>query len=104
MVFHFLFCKRNYECCKERFFFSFQLKSILPDSFKIIISEYIQGDKPENFHCTLRLPIFSKEGALKWLKDFEERSFTTWKVERTHKENTQKIIFKVSVLNNCFYF
>lgn len=72
-----------------------QLHSILPRGYEYIVVEFIKGEKENAFNCTIRLAIFEKEEALKWLKEFEETSMTTWNVDRTHKECTPRIIFKV---------
>ncbi|KAJ8043334.1 hypothetical protein HOLleu_10378 [Holothuria leucospilota] len=34
--------------------------------------------------CTLRLPLTTKDDALKWLKNFQETSFSTWRVDKTY--------------------
>lgn len=60
-----------------------------------MVTEFIQGEKETAFNCIIRLAIFEKEEALKWLKEFEENSLTTWNVDRTYKECTSRRVFKV---------
>ncbi|CAH0552534.1 unnamed protein product [Brassicogethes aeneus] len=48
----------------------------------------------KGFSAVIRLNVNKKEQALNWLKHFQEKSKITFRVKRTHAENTERIIFK----------
>ncbi|KAK3932908.1 Hydroxylamine reductase [Frankliniella fusca] len=46
------------------------------------------------YEAIIRVNISTREEALRWLADYQDCSFTDWRVRRTFKENSNKIIFK----------
>uniref|UniRef100_T1IM69 KAT8 regulatory NSL complex subunit 3 n=1 Tax=Strigamia maritima TaxID=126957 RepID=T1IM69_STRMM len=46
------------------------------------------------FTSTLRTNISTKEDAVEWVKLFEKTSLTTYRVDRTYRENSQRLAFK----------
>jgi len=49
------------------------------------------------FSCLLRTSINNKSNAVEWKKEFELLSLTTYNVSGSFPENTQKLVFKVSI-------
>ncbi|KAF6199887.1 hypothetical protein GE061_006185 [Apolygus lucorum] len=65
---------------------------ILPESYKAHLTSfrpYLRG-----YNAILRLNITNKIEAEDWLKDFSEKSLTSYRVDRTFPENTPKVLFK----------
>lgn len=50
-----------------------------------------------SFSCLLRTSINDKSNAIEWKKEFELLSLTTYTVSGSFPENTQKLVFKVSI-------
>ncbi|BET03460.1 MULE transposase domain [Nesidiocoris tenuis] len=65
---------------------------IMPESYKAHLTSfrpYLRG-----YNAILRLNITNKIEADDWLKDFSEKSLTSYRVDRTFPENTPKVLFK----------
>lgn len=70
------------------------LNDILPPGFNYHISSFEQLKNQDNFKAELRINIFQKEDALKWLQEFEDISGTNFRVAKTFTENSSRLIFK----------
>lgn len=76
---------------------------MLPKSWKYHISSFEELQDPAKFKAELRTTINNKEDALQWVQDFEAISGTNFRVTKTFKENSFRIVFKVQLfyLNLC---
>ncbi|KAK3924996.1 Bifunctional protein GlmU [Frankliniella fusca] len=70
------------------------LQDILPTLYKYHISSFEELRNPEHFKAEIRTAFTTKEEALQWLKDFEDVSGTNFRITKTFKENSLRIIFK----------
>uniref|UniRef100_A0A8D8YQP4 SWIM-type domain-containing protein n=1 Tax=Cacopsylla melanoneura TaxID=428564 RepID=A0A8D8YQP4_9HEMI len=70
-----------------------EILHLLPEDVNGLIVK-VQQESTSFFSFTLRLEISTKEDALAWIKQFEDTTLTSFKVNNTFPENTQKIIFK----------
>ncbi|XP_041468587.1 uncharacterized protein LOC121418660 isoform X2 [Lytechinus variegatus] len=66
-----------------------QLKAVLPDNYDYVITSFSLQDA--GFTALLEA---SAPDAMKWKQDFEESSKCTWRVQRTHPCQGQRILFK----------
>ena len=72
-----------------------KLDAILPkSSFKYHISSFEELSSPDRFKTEVRANITSKEAALKWIREFEEASGTNFRVAKSFKENSKRLVFK----------
>ncbi|XP_034245665.1 uncharacterized protein LOC117647810 [Thrips palmi] len=71
-----------------------KLDDILPKSWQYHISSFEELQDPEKFKAEVRTTFISKEDALQWVQDFEAISGTNFRVTKTFKENSFRIIFK----------
>ncbi|XP_041461008.1 uncharacterized protein LOC121412166 [Lytechinus variegatus] len=69
-----------------------QLKAVLPDNYDYVITSFSLQDA--GFTALLEA---SAPDAMKWKQDFEESSKCTWRVQRTHPCQGQRILFKVII-------
>lgn len=72
---------------------TFQVLSILPEVPTLVLS--VKETTNNGLCCIVRLSVNNKRDALSWLQQFQEKTLTTYTVDGTFKENTQKIVFKV---------
>lgn len=79
-----------------------ELFNIIPGAYTNVIVESFTKEK-EGFSAEIRLPISRKEDALNWVAMLEERSLTTFRVDRTYPENTKKLVFKVCQMHIRYY-
>ncbi|KAJ8032144.1 hypothetical protein HOLleu_25583 [Holothuria leucospilota] len=78
-----------------------RLQALLPklhedQSYRV----YDYKEDGNTVQCTLRLPLTTKDDALKWLKNFQETSFSTWRVDKTYPHaagNKAKNIYRVDL-------
>lgn len=70
----------------------------MPRPWVYHISSFEEMPNPEQFKAEVRTTILSKEDALQWITDFEALSGTNFRVTKTFKENSYRIIFKVRLL------
>ncbi|KAL1450378.1 hypothetical protein WDU94_002750, partial [Cyamophila willieti] len=70
-----------------------EILRLLPQDVNGLIVE-VRQESRSFFSFKLRLEISTKEDALAWIKHFEDTTLTSFKVNNTFPENTQKIIFK----------
>ena len=78
----------------KKLIFEIILQALLPEDYEQRVCSYASID--DGFHATIRLKSTSKEDALKWLSDFENKSLTTYRVRRTFPGSGRKNVFKVS--------
>ncbi|KAE8738719.1 hypothetical protein FOCC_FOCC015815 [Frankliniella occidentalis] len=70
------------------------LEDILPKSYRYHIFSFEGLENPEHFKAEIRTTITKKDEALQWLKDFEAASGTNFRITKTFKENSFRIVFK----------
>ncbi|XP_033110992.1 uncharacterized protein LOC117112049 [Anneissia japonica] len=67
--------------------------AFLPPNYKYCLCNYTVQNG--NISCiSLRLPISTEEGARTWFSQFQEKSLTTMRVDRTHPLSGRKNVFK----------
>ncbi|XP_071810700.1 uncharacterized protein [Apostichopus japonicus] len=75
-----------------------RLQPILPElqsGHDYKICHYQENGNAMEF--TLRLPFTSPEDVLRWLKKFEETSYSTWRTNKTYPNSGQKNVFRVDM-------
>ena len=74
---------------------------ILPNGYEhhicSITEEEANGTDNVSFIAKIRLSAKTEEDIVKWIKDFEKSSQTTWRVSQTYRRTGTKVIFKVSL-------
>lgn len=71
-----------------------ELDEMLPKSWEYHISSFEKLPDPNKFKAEIRTNMKTKEDALQWLRDFEAITGTNFRVTKTFKENSFRIVFK----------
>uniref|UniRef100_A0A8D8XSU5 Uncharacterized protein n=1 Tax=Cacopsylla melanoneura TaxID=428564 RepID=A0A8D8XSU5_9HEMI len=80
-----------------------QIALMCPSDIEGVVVK-IRKDTGSFFSFTLRLAISEKDAALGWVKEFEEKSLTTYRVSSTFAENTPRVVFRRNFrcIQNCY--
>ena len=73
---------------------SFGFQAVLPEGYAYKLCAY--QEEGSGFTTTLRLPLKTKEEAIRWQTDFQEKSKTTMRVARTYLHAFLKNVYRVS--------
>uniref|UniRef100_A0A2C9KED4 Uncharacterized protein n=1 Tax=Biomphalaria glabrata TaxID=6526 RepID=A0A2C9KED4_BIOGL len=79
-----------------------KLRNILPENYEYKLCEYLQLDREDKFLVTLRMTLSTKEEALEWKRNFEERSLTTHVKDKTYPNVERVSVFKAQY--RCQFF
>ncbi|XP_072311937.1 uncharacterized protein [Eucyclogobius newberryi] len=71
-----------------------QLKAIIPSQYESRLCCFKDHPSDNGFSATLRLPIGTKEEAMKWKREFQETSKTILRLSKTYPHVCQKVIFR----------
>lgn len=71
------------------------LQDILPSCFEYVVT-YFDLKEDGGFSTIVRTNVDDKDGALRWIDMFQETSLNDLRSHNTFKENSPRIIFKVS--------
>lgn len=86
------------------YFHHYLSQDVLPSSFRYVIldKDSINGDSGK-WKCSIRAAIENKVEALNWLSEYESLNDLDFRVLKTKKENTDRLVFKVPHSSHAFH-
>lgn len=66
----------------------------MPSSFKYVVTD-CETDSESKWTATVRADICAKQEAIDWLSEFEQTNCLDFRVLKTKKENSSKLVIKV---------
>lgn len=72
----------------------------MPSSFKYVVTD-CETDSESKWTATVRADICAKQEAIDWLSEFEQTNCLDFRVLKTKKENSSKLVIKVRL---AFFF